>query len=160
MDIPGFCRAIKRDLPVKSICLGLPYVSPNRSDPWSRPQHAEKKARRMRLRKGRELPPHMRSFVLLRGIDGVTHSLAEELRTANGERRFVQNAWLPRNHGFQPPLRVQHVDYRIASLTGLPTRLSISTSVSMVNLAVFLFTTSDTRGRETIRISAASACFK
>ena len=48
----------------------------------------------------------------------------------------------------------------IASLTGLPTRLSISTSVSMVNLAVFLFTTSDTRGRETIRISAASACFK
>ena len=48
----------------------------------------------------------------------------------------------------------------IASLTGLPTRLSISTSVSMVNLAVFLFTTSDTRGRETIKISAASACFK
>ncbi len=48
----------------------------------------------------------------------------------------------------------------IASLTGLPTRLSISTSVSMVNFAVFLFTTSDTRGRETIRISAASACFK
>src|SRR5271157_1602612 len=47
----------------------------------------------------------------------------------------------------------------IASLTGLPTRLSISTSASMVNLAVFLFTTSDTRGRETIRISAASACF-
>ena len=32
----------------------------------------------------------------------------------------------------------------MASLTGLPTRLSISTSVSMVNLAVFLFTTSDT----------------
>jgi len=28
-----------------------------------------------------------------------------------------------------------------------------------VELAVFLFTTSDTRGRETIRISAASACF-
>jgi hypothetical protein len=27
----------------------------------------------------------------------------------------------------------------------------------MVNLAVFLFTTSDTRGRETTRISAASA---
>jgi len=48
----------------------------------------------------------------------------------------------------------------IASLTGLPTRLSISTSVSMVNLAAFLFTTSDTRGRETIKISAASACFK
>ena len=48
----------------------------------------------------------------------------------------------------------------MTSLTGLPTRLSISTSVSMVNLAVFLFTTSDTRGRETIRISAASACFK
>jgi hypothetical protein len=48
----------------------------------------------------------------------------------------------------------------IASLTGLPTRLSISTRVSMVNLAVFLFTTSDTRGRETIRISAAWACFK
>ena len=48
----------------------------------------------------------------------------------------------------------------MASLTGLPTRLSISTSVSMVNLAVFLFTTSDTRGRETIRISAASACFR
>jgi hypothetical protein len=36
----------------------------------------------------------------------------------------------------------------IASLTGLPTRLSISTSVSMVNLAAFLFTTSDTRGRD------------
>ena len=48
----------------------------------------------------------------------------------------------------------------IASLTGLPTRLSISTSVSIVNLAVFLFTTSDTRGRETIKISAASACFR
>ena len=48
----------------------------------------------------------------------------------------------------------------IASLTGLPTRLSISTSESMVNLVVFLFTTSDTRGRDTIRISAASACFK
>jgi hypothetical protein len=31
----------------------------------------------------------------------------------------------------------------IASLTGLPTRLSISTSASIVNLAVFLFTTSD-----------------
>ena len=30
----------------------------------------------------------------------------------------------------------------------------------MVNLAAFLFTTSDTRGRETIKISAASACFK
>jgi hypothetical protein len=43
---------------------------------------------------------------------------------------------------------------------GLPTRLSISTSVSIVNLAVFLLTTSDTRGRETIKISAASACFK
>ena len=48
----------------------------------------------------------------------------------------------------------------IASLTGFPTRLSISTSVSIVNLAVFLFTTSDTRGRETIRISAAWACFR
>lgn len=48
----------------------------------------------------------------------------------------------------------------IARRTGFPTRLSISTSVSMVNLAVFLFTTSDTRGRETIRISAASDCFK
>jgi hypothetical protein len=30
----------------------------------------------------------------------------------------------------------------------------------MVNLAVFLFTTSETRGRDTIRISAASACFR
>jgi hypothetical protein len=29
----------------------------------------------------------------------------------------------------------------------------------MVDLAVFLFTTSGTRGRETIRIPAASACF-
>jgi len=28
-----------------------------------------------------------------------------------------------------------------------------------VNLAVFLFTTSETRGRDTIKISAASACF-
>jgi uncharacterized protein len=37
----------------------------------------------------------------------------------------------------------------IASLTGLPTRLSISTSVSIVNLAVFLFTTSGTGGRGT-----------
>ena len=46
----------------------------------------------------------------------------------------------------------------MASLTGLPTRLSISTKVSMVNLAVFLFTTSEIRGRETIRIWAASAC--
>ncbi len=34
------------------------------------------------------------------------------------------------------------------------------TSVSMVNLLAFMFTTSDTRGRDTIRISAASACFK
>ncbi len=42
----------------------------------------------------------------------------------------------------------------MASLTGLPTRPSISTNVSMVNLAVFLFTTSDTRGRDTIRIWA------
>ena len=33
----------------------------------------------------------------------------------------------------------------------------ISTKVSMVNLAVFLFTTSEMRGRETIKISAASA---
>jgi len=48
----------------------------------------------------------------------------------------------------------------MASLTGLPTRLSISTSVSIVNLAVFLFTTSETRGRETSRISAASDCFR
>ena len=47
-----------------------------------------------------------------------------------------------------------------ASLTGLPARLSISTSVSMVKLAVFLFTSSDTRGRETIGNPAASACFK
>ena len=48
----------------------------------------------------------------------------------------------------------------IASLTGFPTLLSISTSVSIVNLAVFLFTTSDTRGRDTIKIAAASACFR
>lgn len=47
-----------------------------------------------------------------------------------------------------------------ASVTGLPTRLNISTSVSIVNLAVFLFTTSDTRGRDTMSISAASACFR
>ena len=54
-----------------------------------------------------------------------------------------------------------HVEYQpIASLTGFPTLLSISTSVSIVNLAVFLFTTSDTRGRDTIKISAASACFR
>ena len=47
----------------------------------------------------------------------------------------------------------------IASLTGLPARLSISTRVSIVNFAVFLFTATDTRGRETIRIPAASDCF-
>jgi hypothetical protein len=57
-------------------------------------------------------------------------------------------------------IAMQDPNQLTASLTGLPTRLSISTRVSMVNLAVFLFTTSDTRGRETIRISAASACFK
>ena len=51
-------------------------------------------------------------------------------------------------------------DHPMASLTDLPTRLSISTKVSIVNLAVFLFTTSDTRGRETMSISAASACFR
>jgi len=51
-------------------------------------------------------------------------------------------------------------DQSITNVTGLPTRLSISTSVSMVNLAVFLFITSETRGRETIKTSAASACFK
>lgn len=39
----------------------------------------------------------------------------------------------------------------MANLTGFPTLLSISTKVSIVNLAVFLFTTSDTRGRDTIR---------
>ncbi len=33
----------------------------------------------------------------------------------------------------------------IASFTSLPTRLSISTSASIVSLAVFLLTTSDTR---------------
>ena len=38
--------------------------------------------------------------------------------------------------------------------TGFPTRLSMSTRVSMVNFAVFWFTTSDTRGRDTIRIRA------
>jgi hypothetical protein len=54
----------------------------------------------------------------------------------------------------------QHRRQLMASLTGLPTRLSIPTSASIVNLAAFLFTTSDTRGREIIRISAASACFK
>jgi hypothetical protein len=48
----------------------------------------------------------------------------------------------------------------MANLTGLPTLLSISTSVSIVNLAVFLFTTSETRGRDTIRICAASACLR
>ena len=58
------------------------------------------------------------------------------------------------------PLNRASTGQLMASLTGLPTRLSISTSVSIVNLAVFLFTTSDTRGRETIRILAASACFK
>ena len=58
------------------------------------------------------------------------------------------------------PLTRASIGQLIASLTGLPTQPSISTSVSMVNLAVFLFTTSDTRGRETIRISAASACVK
>lgn len=47
-----------------------------------------------------------------------------------------------------------------SNCTGLPMRLSISTRVSIVNLVVFLFTRSDTRGRDTIRISAASACFK
>ena len=41
----------------------------------------------------------------------------------------------------------------MANLTGLPTLLSISTNVSIVNLAVFLFTTSETRGRDTIRLS-------
>ena len=57
-------------------------------------------------------------------------------------------------------ITIERDNQLISSLTGFPTRLSISTSVSMVNLAVFLLTTSDTRGRETIRISAASACFK
>jgi hypothetical protein len=64
----------------------------------------------------------------------------------------------------QLPCQAQWQLYRltqpIASFTGLPTRLNISTSVSMVNLAVFLFTTSDTRGRDTISIAAASACFR
>jgi hypothetical protein len=43
-----------------------------------------------------------------------------------------------------------------AGRTGLPIRLSISTSVSMVNFAVFLFITSETRGRDTIRILTLS----
>ena len=46
-----------------------------------------------------------------------------------------------------------------ASLTDFPTRLNIPTSVSIVNFATFLFTTSETRGRDTIMILAASACF-
>jgi len=45
----------------------------------------------------------------------------------------------------------------MASPTGLSTRLSISTSVSFVNFEAFWFTTSATRGRDTIRICAASA---
>ena len=109
------------------------------------------------------------------------HSNQESYRKEkeNGRSGRDLGMWLPERRGFQLPLRQQRVDYNrmprceeialtirtstgqlIASLTGLPTRLSISTSVSMVNLAVFLFTTSDTRGRETIKISAASACFK
>ena len=60
----------------------------------------------------------------------------------------------------QPLGKISGLCQLMASLTGLPMRPSISTSVSMVNFAVFLFTTSDTRGRDTIRISAASACFK
>jgi len=44
------------------------------------------------------------------------------------------------------------------SRTGLPTRLSSSTNVSIVNLDVFLLTMSDTPGRETLRTFAASAC--
>ena len=47
-----------------------------------------------------------------------------------------------------------------ARRTGFPTRVSISTSVSMVNLDVLRFTTSETRGRETIKIWAACACFR
>lgn len=38
------------------------------------------------------------------------------------------------------------------SRTGLPTRPSMSTSVSMVNFAVFWFTTSDTRGRDNLAV--------
>ena len=48
----------------------------------------------------------------------------------------------------------------MANLTSLPTLLSISTSVSIVNLVVFLFTTSDTRVRDTIWFCAASACLR
>ena len=72
----------------------------------------------------------------------------------------IYNTWFVVCKGRLSPCGVQHRHQPITSLTGLPTRLSISTKVSMVNLTVFLFTTSDTRGRETIRISAASACFR
>jgi hypothetical protein len=45
----------------------------------------------------------------------------------------------------------------MANLTGLPTPLSISTSVSIVNLTLFLFSTSDKRWRDNIKICAESA---
>lgn len=90
-------------------------------------------------------------------------------------RYFLTSPQMPTDIHFSPVLRLtQKFHARIqqrrlrsraqtqptASLTDFPIRLSISTSVSIVNLEVFLFTTSDTRGRDTIRISAASACLR
>jgi len=61
----------------------------------------------------------------------------------------VWRSWINSDREELPQDSAQAPHQPIANLTGLPTRLSISTSVSMVSFAVFLFTTSDTRGRVT-----------
>ena len=49
---------------------------------------------------------------------------------------------------------------RTETFTRLPARESISARASMVNLTDFACTTSDTRGRVTLSIRAASACVR
>ena len=83
---------------------------------------------------------------VLRGDEGVLSALAKcgPWLNPQGRRTSWPNGfWHERSNGEASVRLSRHQP--IASLTGLPTRLSISTSVSMVNLAVFLLTTSDKR---------------
>lgn len=73
---------------------------------------------------------------------------SKQRRDSGGQQRFVGNSAETREAPRHQPTARQ---------TGLPTRLNISTSVSIVNFEIFWFTTSDTRSRDTIRICAASA---
>ena len=77
-------------------------------------------------------------FIVRRPVD----LIGEDLLQCSGERTVARRR-----------IELVAAPQPTARRTGLPTRLSMSTNVSIVNLAVYWFTTSDTRGRDTIRFA-------